>query len=63
MDVSELLDSLNDKQREVVAAPLQNMLVWRELARENPCFSSANCLANASRASRTAFCPSGYLYQ
>ncbi len=27
MDVSELLDSLNDKQREVVAAPLQNMLV------------------------------------
>jgi len=27
MDVSQLLDSLNDKQREVVAAPLQNMLV------------------------------------
>jgi len=27
MDVSELLDALNDKQREVVAAPLQNMLV------------------------------------
>ncbi|MDO6487736.1 DNA helicase II [Colwellia sp. 6_MG-2023] len=27
MDVSELLDSLNDKQREVVAAPKQNMLV------------------------------------
>jgi len=27
MDVSELLDSLNDKQRDVVAAPLQNMLV------------------------------------
>lgn len=27
MDVSELLDSLNDKQREVVAAPQQNMLV------------------------------------
>ncbi|NQY86789.1 MAG: DNA helicase II [Colwellia sp.] len=27
MDVSELLDSLNDKQREVVGAPLQNMLV------------------------------------
>ena len=27
MDVSELLDSLNDKQREAVAAPLQNMLV------------------------------------
>ena len=27
MDVSELLDDLNDKQREVVAAPMQNMLV------------------------------------
>ena len=27
MDVSELLDDLNDRQREVVAAPLQNMLV------------------------------------
>lgn len=27
MDVSELLDSLNDKQREVVGSPLQNMLV------------------------------------
>ena len=27
MDVSELLDALNDKQREVVAAPKQNMLV------------------------------------
>ncbi|MGB2742666.1 MAG: DNA helicase II [Cognaticolwellia sp.] len=27
MDVSELLDSLNDKQRDVVGAPLQNMLV------------------------------------
>jgi len=27
MDVSELLDDLNDKQRDVVAAPLQNMLV------------------------------------
>jgi len=27
MDVSELLDSLNDKQREVVGAPQQNMLV------------------------------------
>ena len=27
MDVSELLDSLNDKQREIVAAPKQNMLV------------------------------------
>ena len=27
MDVSELLDSLNNKQREVVAAPKQNMLV------------------------------------
>ncbi|MEO2269142.1 DNA helicase II [Pseudoalteromonas sp. YIC-656] len=27
MDVSELLDGLNDKQREAVAAPLQNMLV------------------------------------
>jgi len=27
MDVSQLLDSLNDKQREVVAAPKQNMLV------------------------------------
>ena len=27
MDVSELLDSLNDKQRDVVAAPLQNMLI------------------------------------
>ena len=27
MDVSELLESLNDKQRDVVAAPLQNMLV------------------------------------
>ena len=27
MDVSELLDGLNDKQRDVVAAPLQNMLV------------------------------------
>ncbi len=27
MDVSELLDSLNDKQREAVAAPKQNMLV------------------------------------
>ena len=27
MDVSDLLDSLNDKQRDVVAAPLQNMLV------------------------------------
>ncbi len=27
MDVSELLDALNDKQRDVVAAPLQNMLV------------------------------------
>ncbi|WP_448565714.1 DNA helicase II [Thalassotalea ganghwensis] len=27
MDVSQLLDSLNDKQRDVVAAPLQNMLV------------------------------------
>ncbi|TLU64661.1 DNA helicase II [Thalassotalea litorea] len=27
MDVSELLDSLNDKQREAVAAPAQNMLV------------------------------------
>lgn len=27
MDVSELLDSLNEKQRDVVAAPLQNMLV------------------------------------
>jgi len=27
MDVSELLDSLNDKQRDVVAAPMQNMLV------------------------------------
>ncbi|MGJ8691783.1 MAG: DNA helicase II [Thalassotalea sp.] len=27
MDVSELLDSLNDKQRDAVAAPLQNMLV------------------------------------
>ena len=27
MDVSELLDGLNDKQRDAVAAPLQNMLV------------------------------------
>jgi DNA helicase-2/ATP-dependent DNA helicase PcrA len=27
MDVSELLDALNDKQREIVAAPKQNMLV------------------------------------
>ena len=27
MDVSQILDSLNDKQRNVVAAPLQNMLV------------------------------------
>lgn len=27
MDVSELLESLNDKQREAVGAPLQNMLV------------------------------------
>ena len=27
MDVSDLLDGLNDKQREAVAAPLQNMLV------------------------------------
>jgi len=27
MDVSQLLDALNDKQREVVAAPKQNMLV------------------------------------
>lgn len=27
MDVSELLDALNDKQRDVVAAPMQNMLV------------------------------------
>ena len=27
MDVSELLESLNEKQRDVVAAPLQNMLV------------------------------------
>ena len=27
MDVSQLLDSLNEKQRDVVAAPLQNMLV------------------------------------
>ncbi|MDO6425960.1 DNA helicase II [Thalassotalea sp. 1_MG-2023] len=27
MDVSELLDSLNDKQREAVGAPLRNMLV------------------------------------
>ncbi|MDT0605333.1 DNA helicase II [Thalassotalea castellviae] len=27
MDVSELLDALNDKQRDVVAAPLQNMLI------------------------------------
>ncbi|GHF88848.1 DNA helicase II [Thalassotalea marina] len=27
MDVSELLDALNDKQREAVGAPLQNMLV------------------------------------
>ena len=27
MDVSELLDSLNDKQREVVGAPQQNMLI------------------------------------
>lgn len=27
MDVSDLLDSLNDRQRDVVAAPLQNMLV------------------------------------
>ena len=27
MDVSELLDGLNDQQREIVAAPLQNMLV------------------------------------
>lgn len=27
MDVSELIDGLNDKQREAVAAPLQNMLV------------------------------------
>jgi len=27
MDVSDLIDSLNDHQREVVAAPLQNMLV------------------------------------
>lgn len=27
MDVSELLDSLNEKQRDAVAAPLQNMLV------------------------------------
>ncbi|WP_440054456.1 DNA helicase II [Pseudoalteromonas sp. T1lg65] len=27
MDVSELLDGLNDKQREAVAAPIQNMLV------------------------------------
>lgn len=27
MDVSELLDDLNDKQRDVVAAPMQNMLV------------------------------------
>jgi DNA helicase-2/ATP-dependent DNA helicase PcrA len=27
MDVSELLDSLNDKQRDVVAAPKQNMLI------------------------------------
>ena len=27
MDISHLLDGLNDKQRDVVAAPLQNMLV------------------------------------
>ena len=27
MDISYLLDGLNDKQRDVVAAPLQNMLV------------------------------------
>lgn len=27
MDVSDLIDSLNDRQREAVAAPLQNMLV------------------------------------
>ena len=27
MDVSQLLDGLNDKQRDAVAAPLQNMLV------------------------------------
>jgi len=27
MDVSDLLDSLNDKQREAVAAPAQNMLI------------------------------------
>ena len=27
MDVSELLDELNDKQRDAVAAPLSNMLV------------------------------------
>jgi len=46
MDVSELLDALNDKQRDVVAAPLQNMLVLAGAG-----FGTAYCLVNESGAS------------
>ena len=64
MDVSELLDGLNDQQREIVAAPLQNMLVLAGAGSgKTRVLGAAHCLADEGRAGISPQHFGGNLYQ
>lgn len=63
IDPSLLLDGLNDKQREAVAAPLENLLIWPVLAVVNPRAGAPNCVADVGGRSLTVFGDGSDLYQ